>query len=98
MEMTDPSNPLLFFGIDVQAAARGCRYAVVDCAGESVDAGWVSGSARDVVTSLDAKVQRLAESRGAPRTVGIDVNRTGDVASHDYLFPSPSNHSQAPLS
>ena len=33
MKMTDPSNPLLFFGIDVQAAARGCPYAVVDCTG-----------------------------------------------------------------
>jgi hypothetical protein len=75
MERTDPSNPLLFFGIDVQAAARGCAYAVVDCAGEPVDAGWVSGSAWDVVTSLDARVQRLAESRGAPPAVGIDAPR-----------------------
>jgi len=65
----------LYLGVDVQTR-RGCPYAVLDGAGESVEAGWVSGSVREVVKSLNGLVQRLAETRGAPLAVGIDAPRT----------------------
>lgn len=68
-------EPHLYLGIDVQIG-RGCPYAVLDGAGEPVEAGWVSGSTRQVVGALDRLVQRLVETRGGLLAVGIDAPRT----------------------
>ena len=65
----------LCLGIDVQAAARGCPYALLDGAGESVEAGWVSGSARQVVSALIGLLERLVDSGGGSLAVGIDAPR-----------------------
>ncbi len=70
----DASNSHLCIGIDVQAG-RGCPFAVLDGAGEPVEAGWVNGSPREVVSALEGLVQRLVETHGGPLAVGIDAPR-----------------------
>jgi predicted nuclease with RNAse H fold len=82
------SDPHLYLGIDVQTE-RGCPYATLDAEGEPVEAGWVSGSARQVVTALDGLVQRLVETRGGSIVVGIDAPRRHLPSPRKWYWDGP---------
>jgi predicted nuclease with RNAse H fold len=85
----------LYLGIDVQAAARGCPYAVLNAAGDSVEAGWASGSAEEVVRSLNNLVRRLVETRGALVAVGIDAPRTYLRTPREWYWNGSTAHWRA---
>lgn len=79
----------LYLGIDVQAASRGCPYAVLDGAGESVEAGWVAGSARRVVGTVAELVERLIDTGGAALAVGIDAPRMRLPSPRQWYWEGP---------
>jgi hypothetical protein len=84
-----------YLGIDVQAAARGCPYAVLNAAGESVEAGWASGSVEEVVRSLNNLVLRLAETQDALVSVGIDAPRMHLRTPREWYWNGSTAHWRA---